>query len=50
MSLDPLTAALSLGKDLINKIWPDPAQRAEQIFNVQHLTNSITDPVWLEKL
>lgn len=37
MSLDPLTAALDLGKDLINKIWPDPSQRAEQLFKLKEL-------------
>jgi hypothetical protein len=37
MTLDPLTAALDLGKDLINKIWPDPSQRAEQLFKLKEL-------------
>lgn len=37
MSFDPLTAALDLGKDLINKIWPDPNQRAEQLFKLKEL-------------
>lgn len=37
MALDPLTAALDLGKDVINKIWPDPAQRAEQLFKLKEL-------------
>lgn len=37
MALDPLTAALDLGKDLINKIWPDPSQRAEQLFKLKEL-------------
>jgi len=37
MSLDPFTAALDLGRDVINKIWPDPAQRAEQLFKLKEL-------------
>lgn len=37
MALDPFTAALDLGKDLINKIWPDPSQRAEQLFKLKEL-------------
>jgi len=27
MALDPLTAALDIGGKLIDKLWPDPAQR-----------------------
>jgi hypothetical protein len=27
MSLDPITAALDIGGKLIDKLWPDPAQR-----------------------
>jgi len=27
MSLDPVTAALDIGGKLIDKLWPDPAQR-----------------------
>lgn len=28
MALDPVTAALDIGGKLIDKLWPDPAQRA----------------------
>jgi hypothetical protein len=28
MSLDPLSAALDIGGKLIDRLWPDPAQRA----------------------
>lgn len=28
MSLDPISAALDLGGKLIERLWPDPAQRA----------------------
>ena len=28
MSLDPVTAALDIGGKLIDRLWPDPAQRA----------------------
>lgn len=30
MSLDPLTAALDVGKSLIEKIWPDPVKQAQE--------------------
>lgn len=29
MSFDPITAALDIGGKIIDKIWPDPAQRAQ---------------------
>jgi hypothetical protein len=31
MSLDPITAALDIGKILIEKIWPNPADQAREI-------------------
>lgn len=37
MSLDPISAALNLGRDVINKIWPDPTQRAEQLYKLEEL-------------
>ena len=37
MSLDPFTAAMNLGKEVIERIWPDPTQRAEQLFKLQKL-------------
>ena len=27
MALDPITAGLEIGKDIIARLWPDPAQR-----------------------
>lgn len=29
MSMDPVTAALDVGGKLIDRLWPDPAQRAQ---------------------
>lgn len=37
---DPITAALDLGKAAIERIWPDPAQRAQQIFQLQQLADA----------
>ena len=37
MSLDPLTAALDVGKSLIEKIWPDPVEQSEEIRKLQEL-------------
>lgn len=37
MSLDPLTAALDVGKSLIEKIWPDPQKQAEEIRKLEEL-------------
>jgi hypothetical protein len=37
MSLDPLTAVMNVGKELIERIWPDPNQRAEQLFKLEEL-------------
>ena len=37
MSLDPLTAALDVGKSLIEKIWPDPVKQSEQIRKLKEL-------------
>lgn len=37
MSFDPLTAAFDLGKIAIEKIWPDPIRRAEEIFKLEEL-------------
>ena len=30
MSLDPITALLDVGKMAIERIWPDPSERAKQ--------------------
>ena len=37
MSFDPLTAALDVGKTLIEKIWPDPVKQSEEIRKLQEL-------------
>ena len=37
MSFDPLSAAFSLGENVINKIWPDPTKRAEEMRKLEEL-------------
>lgn len=37
MSLDPITAALSLGEAAINRIWPDKNKRAEEMRKLEEL-------------
>jgi hypothetical protein len=37
MSLDPLTAALDVGRSLIEKIWPDPAKQSEELRKLEEL-------------
>ncbi len=37
MSLDPITALLNIGEAAINKFFPDPNQRAEQLFRLREL-------------
>lgn len=37
MSFDPVTAALDIGKSLIEKIWPDPSKQAEEMFKLNKL-------------
>lgn len=37
MSFDPLTAIFELGKTAIEKIWPDPSKRAEELFKLEQL-------------
>ena len=37
MSIDPLTAALDVGKSLIEKIWPDPVKQSEEIRKLEEL-------------
>lgn len=36
-SFDPLTAIFELGKAAIEKIWPDPSKRAEELFKLEQL-------------
>jgi hypothetical protein len=40
MALDPLTAALTIGDTIINKIFPDPAQRDAAKLEMAKLTQS----------
>ena len=37
MSLDPLSAIFDAGKMIISRVWPDPAQQAEQLFKLEEL-------------
>lgn len=37
MNFDPLTAAFDLGKMAIEKIWPDPTKRAEEMRKLEEL-------------
>lgn len=37
MSLDPLTAALELGKTVLERIVPDPTQRAKALLELEEL-------------
>jgi hypothetical protein len=37
MSFDPLSAAFILGKTAIEKIWPDPTKRAEEMRKLEEL-------------
>lgn len=37
MSFDPLSALFDLGKTAIEKIWPDPSKRAEELYKLEQL-------------
>lgn len=37
MSFDPLTAIFDIGKSAIDKIWPDPIKRAEELRKLEEL-------------
>jgi hypothetical protein len=37
MALDPVTALFDAGKMIISRVWPDPAQQAEQLFKLEQL-------------
>ena len=37
MSFDPLSAAFDLGKGIIEKIWPDPTKRAQEVRLLEEL-------------
>lgn len=37
MSFDPISAAFDLGKVAIEKIWPDPTKRAEELRKLEEL-------------
>ena len=40
MALDPITAALDIGGKIIDKIWPDPAQRDQAKIALLNLQQS----------
>jgi hypothetical protein len=40
MSFDPLSALFDLGKTAIDKIWPDPVKRAEELRKLEELKQS----------
>ena len=40
MSFDPISAALSIGTTLIEKIWPDPVKQQEEIRKLQELAQA----------
>ena len=40
MSFDPLSALFDLGKTAIDKIWPDPIKRAEELRKLEELKQS----------
>jgi len=35
--MDPITAIFEIGKTAIEKIWPDPSKRAEELFKLEQL-------------
>ena len=37
MSMDPISALFDAGKMIISRVWPDPAQQAEQLFKLEEL-------------
>lgn len=37
MSFDPLSTLFDLGKTAIEKIWPDPSKRADELFRLEQL-------------
>lgn len=37
MSFDPLSALFDLGKSAIDKIWPDPVKRAEEVRKLEEM-------------
>ena len=37
MSFDPLTALFEIGKTAIDKIWPDPIRRAEELRKLEEM-------------
>jgi hypothetical protein len=40
MSFDPLTALFDIGKSAIDKIWPDPIRRAEELRKLEEMRQS----------
>lgn len=37
MAIDPITAALDVGRILIEKIWPDPQKQAQELLKLEEL-------------
>lgn len=37
MSFDPFTAAIELGKTAVDRLWPDPVKRAEEMRKLEEL-------------
>ena len=37
MSFDPITAVFDIGKTVIEKIWPDPVQQAQELRKLEEL-------------
>jgi hypothetical protein len=37
MSFDPLSALFEIGKTAIEKVWPDPSKRAEELYKLEKL-------------
>ena len=37
MALDPLSALFEAGKMIIGRVWPDPAQQAQELFKLEEL-------------
>ena len=40
MSFDPISALFDVGKSVIERVWPDPIRRAEEIRKLQELQQS----------
>ena len=43
MALDPISALFEAGKMAIERIWPDPNKRAEQLFKLEVRLNHLLE-------